>query len=59
MKRMVWAISVTFILAGCQDSTAPEVLAPDEVSASSSPVTVICTASVPPQCEVKVKPPKP
>lgn len=58
MKRIVWAISVTFILAGCRHSTAPEVLAPDEASASNSPVTVICTASVPPECEVKVKPPK-
>ena len=56
MKRSVWAISVAFILAGCQDSTAPEVLAPDEVSGSNSPVTIICTASVPPECEVKVKP---
>ena len=59
MKRIVWAIPAAVILAGCQDATAPEVLAPDAVSASSSPVTVICTASVPPECEVKVKPPKP
>jgi hypothetical protein len=57
MKRIVWAFPVAFILAGCQNSIAPEALAPEGLSASNSP-SVICTASVPPQCEVKVKPPK-
>ncbi|HEU4560000.1 MAG TPA: lipoprotein [Longimicrobium sp.] len=58
MKRIVWTIPAAFILAGCQSATAPEVRAPAEVSASNSGPTIICTASVPPQCEVKVKPPK-
>ncbi|HEU0016546.1 MAG TPA: hypothetical protein VFQ45_22890 [Longimicrobium sp.] len=58
MRRIVAAIPVSVVLAGCQPSTAPEVRAPDEVSASQSP-SVICTASVPPQCEIKPRPPKP
>ncbi len=58
MKRIVWAISAAFVLAGCRDSTAPEVAARAEVSASDGP-RVVCTASVPPQCEIKPKPPKP
>ena len=58
MKRIAWAIAAAFVLAGCRDSTAPEVRAPDEASLSETP-RVVCTASVPPQCEIKPKPPKP